>query len=521
MNNLPENENIVSSEETFSTIFSDPTEHKKVAAPKKNRLKIGISLFLALAILIGGTFAVVKLIPEKVEQEASSEIEQIVVTEYDSAKVEKFTVKNKNGKFNFNSKIEKIAATEDTEATEEAVWYMKGYDKTHTDSTVILEKLEKLVDITAVRELSDKSLKDCGLDKPNIEAVITVEGKDITVSIGDNSPDNVGTYLKVSTSDKIYIVGEEVASALTFTDLDLASTEAEAPLVLPKKYKDYYSEGTLVYFDSITLSGKNLPEKLVFIQNDNEDLAGYIPYYLTKPVKRVAENATGLFSAFSTGFYISGAYAYDVSNETLKSLGLNDPDCVLSIKFDDYTYTYKFKQQSDGNYAYIGNNSTFVRKVTLEDCAFLEFTTTDFYNKGVFLTPITGVKNLTFIKDGKTYSFDITENPNEDSEDQFIIKCDGKTYNSSDFQSFYQHLCMLELSDFDTVKTTEKAEFSMIYTYIDKKATATKIDFVKVSASKYQCLIDGVPMGKINATRYNKTLKLLDRLLEGKSITVN
>ena len=75
MSNIPENEKINNTEnsggdEVFSTVFSDPTEHKRTAPEKKkNKLLIAIASILAVAIFAGGTVAVIKLIPEREEEE--------------------------------------------------------------------------------------------------------------------------------------------------------------------------------------------------------------------------------------------------------------------------------------------------------------------------------------------------------------------------------------------------------------------------------------------------------------------
>ena len=68
MSDFPEQEKTnLQNEEEFSTIFSDPTAHKKTAedVKKKKLLPIIIAAFLAVAVLVGGTVGVVKLIPEK------------------------------------------------------------------------------------------------------------------------------------------------------------------------------------------------------------------------------------------------------------------------------------------------------------------------------------------------------------------------------------------------------------------------------------------------------------------------
>jgi hypothetical protein len=75
--------------------------------------------------------------------------------------------------------------------------------------------------------------------------------------------------------------------------------------------------------------------------------------------------------------------------------------------------------------------------------------------------------------------------------------------------------------DFSVEKTTAKPELSITYTYEDSKAKPTKIDFVKLSATKYQYSIDGVPMGQVGSSSYKKITKYLNKLLEGEEINLN
>ena len=77
MSNLPENENLNNITETeaeeLSTVFSAPAEHKKQANNKgKKRWPKAVAAALAVAVLIGGTVAVVQLIPEREDDAVST-----------------------------------------------------------------------------------------------------------------------------------------------------------------------------------------------------------------------------------------------------------------------------------------------------------------------------------------------------------------------------------------------------------------------------------------------------------------
>ncbi len=521
MTNLPENENNAQVDE-FSTVFSNPTEHKKSSTVKKGkRTKIVISLVLAVAILLGGTFAIVKLIPEK-EDEQPVVDQEISVVSYASDEIKGITVKNKNGSFDIYSKTVKEAATEGEEPTETTYWYLKGYDKDLTDSNSILQVVNSAIDFTAIREILSKTAKECGLDTPEITVEITTnKDEKVSIAVGAQSPDNAGVYVKASNKDAIYLVGDGIDQSLSFSDLDLASTEPQPAITLDDKYSDFYEGEELTKFDTITVSGVNFTKELVFAPNDDELFSQFMPYRVLKPIERDAANVDSLFYAFAQGFNVSGAYSYDVSKKTVSSLGLDKPDFVLSAKFDDFTYTYKFKQQTDGDFAFICNDSKNVKRVTSADCAFLTSSTVDYYSETLLLVSIDTVKNLALETDGKTYSFDVAANPNDDDSNKYIVECDGKTYNSSYFQSFYQYLCSLQAMEFTVDKVSAKPELTITYSYNDRKKSPTKIEFVKTSATKYQYSINGVDMGKISSSSVKKITKNLQRLLEGKSITVN
>lgn len=519
MENLPENQNNAPIEE-FSTVFSDPTEHKKVAKSKgSSRLKIAVSLVLAVAILVGGTIAVIKLIPERETQQGVTD-NDIVVLNYESDQLKEVAVENQNGKFQFYS--EKEESNETGTTITNTYWYMKGYDKELTSGNSILNIVESVTNIKAIREITGKTAAECGFDKPLAKAEITtLKDEQQTVLIGAKSPDNAGVYVKLGNKENIYLVGEALDNTLSFTDLDLASTEAQPAVMLGEKYADYCNELSVIKSDYVIVEGVNFPQKMVFAPTEENEIALFTPYEAIEPMKRSAQNVETLFMVFSGGFNVSGAYSYDVKSETLNKLGLQKPDFVLSAVFGDYTYSYKFKQQEDGNYAVVGNDSKNVKMVTISDCNFLGYSTNDLYNPILFLASIDDVSNLTFETEGEKYSFDIATNPNGDDTNKYNVTMGEKTFKSSYFQAFWQYMCSLQAIDFDTERINQNPELVITYTYNKEGTNPTKIAFVKENAVRYQYSIDGVAMGKIGSSDYTKIIKNLNRLLEGKQIVVN
>ena len=148
MNNFPENENLNEAEE-ISTIFSDPEQHKKVATKNgnKKRLTIVISALVAVAVLIGGTFAVVKLIPEKQEETSSNSFEEIEVLSKKDTDYKTVTLTNKNGSFKFYSVITKA---EDKDSEDTAQWYLDGYEKDLVSTSSISQLVRYVSNISII-----------------------------------------------------------------------------------------------------------------------------------------------------------------------------------------------------------------------------------------------------------------------------------------------------------------------------------------------------------------------------------
>ena len=519
MENFPENENLNEQEE-FSTVFSDPTEHttKAVKNGNKKRILTVLSAFCALAVLVGGTFAAVKLIPKKSDETTGQpELKEIEVLSQKDTDLKSVTVNNKNGSFKFYSVITKA---EDENSEDTVNWYLDGYKQELVSTSSISTIVNSITNISASREITEKTAEECGLVNPVISAdVVANDGGKWSVQIGGKSPDNSGVYLKLSTKDTIYLIPDAIDESLTFEPLDLANTDSIAALSLDSNYSDYTEDGKLKSFDSITVSGKNFP-KNVIIEPNNNKIAEMMPYVITEPVERVAENADKLLSLFADGLTVSGAYSFDVTPKTLSDLGLNNPDFTAKIKVKDFTYTYKFKLQSDGNYAVVTDDSIMVKKVSADSQEVLGYSETDFYANWVFIESIDKIANLTVNSGGKSYSFDIKANPDEDSEEDYIVDYEGKSIKSSDFQAFYEYCISLKCSDFATESLTVPDEASLIYSYNDGSKPVT-VTFKKATATKHQYYVNGKPMGKVNSSEFNKLDKYLQKLVNGQTVTYN
>ena len=516
MSDLPEKNTL--NEENESTVFSDPTQYKE--APKKqkrNRLPVIIAAVLAVAVLAGGTVAVIKLIPEKEESTSSSAFETIKVLELKTDDLKSVTVTNENGTFKLYSVTETAESSDSSasEATQEVNWYLDGYEKDVINTTLVKNIVSGAAAVDAVREITAKSAAECGLENPAVKAdIVTNDGAELSVLIGGESPDGTGVYIKLSTDDKIYIAEDSVKEVFDFDALSLAKTEAVPGITVTDAMKTSYTDdnGALTSFDSITVTGTNFPEKVVITPNTDENLSQYAAYMTVSPTKRIADNVDGIFDLFKSGVSVSGAYSFDTSAAELKKLGLDNPDLTATIKIGDFSLSYSFKLQSDGNYAVWYDGAKLINKIAASNLSFINYKTSNFYASWVCLQSINELSNFTVKTPDKTYSYDIVYDDSEDAEETYVITYNGKKLTASDFQSFYQECISLSCTDFTVEKLSSEPQMTFVFTYSDASRNPTSVEFKKAAETKYQYSIDGIDMGKINSSALNKILKQVEKL---------
>ena len=516
MSNLPEKDDLKEINEE-STIFSAPVQHKKTADGKikKKRLLVALLSLAAVAVLVGATVAVVKFIPKREENSSTPTLEEINVINLKADTLKSVTVNNGIGEFEFYS--EKTAETEDSSQSETVNWYLKGYDKDLISTSSVASTVRTASSINAIREITEKSAADCGLEKPEIKIDITdFEDNQISVLIGGESPDKSGVYLKLSSSEKIYLVSSSIKAGFIFEALDFANAVSLESITVTDEMADYKADdGSLVKFDFITISGEKITEKVVIEPNDDDSLSQYVAFMVTSPAKRIAENADIVFDAFKNGISVSGAYSFDVTKETISKLGLDKPDFMATLKIANQSLTYKFKLQPDGDFAAVSDNSKLVGRVSATTVPFVTYNTTDFYSNQVCLYAINDLKGFTFKAGDKTYDFDIEVN--EEADERFIIKYNGNKLVAQNFQNFYQKCLSIYCTDYTVDKLDSEPEFSMIFKF-SKDDIVSRVDFIKASPTRYQYSIDGINMGKVNSSEIKKLAKFAEQVANGGEI---
>jgi len=512
-------ESTVEAEEEESTIFSAPAEHK-VKAPRqkgKSRVVSVIAACVAVALLVCGTFAVKKFIPEmETENTPSSVFEDIAVVDADSSAFSSVTITNKNGEFKFTTKEIK---TEGEDGKEELTtyWTVDGIDISKLSNTGMEGIVSAAANVTALREITTKTAEECGFDKPQIKVAVTSKAiEPYTLLVGDKSPDGMGSYLKLDGSDKIYIAPESSFSSFDFTPLDLADKTSIPVTTFSGDTADNKGEdGSYAYFDCIKLSGKLFPEEITVINNpDDSDSAKLVPYLIETPIRRYAnhENLTSIVGLFSNETAINGTYAFDINEKTLKEFGLDNPDASLTLVIDGESKSFSISKVDDEYCAVVYDGATMIRKVPVNSFAFLSFKPEDLYYKNMFMYSINDITSFELSDSEGDVKFDISFEEDENDNKTYHIKCGDKEITTSYFQSFYSDFVGTQCSDFTIDDISAKESAKITFTFYDKSKTVIK--FYKANETQYQYSINDIDMGKITSSAYTNMIRAIRLIAE-------
>jgi glucan-binding YG repeat protein len=207
--------------------------------------------------------------------------------------------------------------------------------------------------------IDKKTPSDCGFDNPSITAkVTTAKDGEYSVFIGDESPDQSGTYLMTSKNDKIYLVETYTLDDLSFTLTDFADDSYIEAATFKTDTSDYKDQnGNITTFDYVKVSGKNYPAPLNIIPN-TDSFAQYIYYTATSPMKRYADNVGDITTMFSQSTTVAGGYTFDADGKIIlpKNGIVLDEDGEIRYYVDGVVQHAGLVQDADGNYYYFGSN---------------------------------------------------------------------------------------------------------------------------------------------------------------------
>lgn len=487
-----------------NSIFSAPIEHKdKSKKSKFSLLKKIIAAVLVVAILVGSTVLVIKLIPEKQpEQFEYNQGTQIINVA--QSEIKKVTVSHAAG-----SLIIKSAVVDGEQG-----WELEGYDNSLIDQASLAQLVNYVSAVTSYGEYAFDGSADYGLAAPLLTATVegSTEEQKYQIFFGKNTADDVYTYVQISTApDTVYLVQKGIISGLSVAPLDLAIST-----LIPAVEKDssngayFDSTGTLTTFDSLTLSGKGFKKPLVFKPNTDKLINEYATYICTSPLLRMANGVDEIKAIFANGLAASSVVCFDQSAASLKTFGLDNPTWTVTMKVDGKNYTYKISPTDDTMVDFYVASSTdrMIRVVPVSNLPFITKTEHEFYYGFMVVESIKTISEFN-LSGAVNTSFALTYD--EDNE-EYTVKNGGKTVVAENFQSFYAEFVQTTAIDFNTVSVSGKPQLTLTIKHNDGTKD-TVLTFTKISDTRYQYTVGGNAMGQIPATAYESIVKKINNLI--------
>ena len=192
--------------------------------------------------------------------------------EYYPANISHMHVENTKGTFDV------LAETPEGEAT---IYTIKGYedfDLQGGNPAMIASAAAKL-SFTKVATLDrEKGNSEFGFDKPRATVTVTyLDNTKAIITVGDDAPQQAGTYIRFGTGDAVYVADTEAVAAFDYGITDLISKTVN----LPADSADNNEAS------SVTLSGSGFSDEIVMVPSDDANYDA--SYALTAPVSRLAD----------------------------------------------------------------------------------------------------------------------------------------------------------------------------------------------------------------------------------------
>ncbi len=506
-----------------STIFGvSPTLSKKPEKKVKNKmLKTALSLFLALVILAGVTVAVIKLVPEREEEEApkAEEVSVITLAEQD---VKNVTINRTDSRSLYVTKVTD-ATTSSGESTKTVSWSIEGIDATLTDSSSISTVMKSLLELKATRKIEKEADSNYGFSNPfyTVEIKGYDEAKNKKLVIGSMTPSSSGYYATVDGGENVYLLSKDTVDTIGTSDTDLSTKKVVTPPSADKYPEKYFMQGELVYFDKAVLSRKG-STTIELISNFEEETAEFVPYIITAPVRRAADvdAALDILDVVSTGLTATGAYVYYPTSVDLQMYGLKSPETVLTFEFADVKIVLNMTKQNDGNYAVMVNgNDDIIFKVSSDSVKFAETTLDDYMSSMPFFEMLSYFDRITCATEDNTTVFDISyvKTTQEGDEDISEVLANGASINVDMFKNYYQYIVGIETNEDSYERVSGAPAFTVKAEYRDNNDSISLV-FIKQTDRRYYFEIDGTPIGFVSTTYVNKLMEYYQTIAKGEEI---
>lgn len=435
--------------------------------------------------------------------------------------VQKIEIENQSGTYTILSETPTEKATDaqgnETEQTQQTIYTLVGFEDAalQTGQADSIANQASNMSTTAIIDIKGENLGDYGLDKPRAKVTTTfTDGTVVKMDIGNDAPSDLGTYIKYSDKNEIYLTGKDSANAFMFSVLDL----------LDKNITDKTTTEDAAKLESMTLSGAHFTDKVTIVPNDDETCAAY--YKMTAPREQFVNVVNGdTVKGNIRGLYATAVISYHPSGDQLSEYGLSKPAATVEAKFADGA-GYKLsasEADSDGNIYLYNHDSNIIYQLSATSVAWATTSYEELKYEYVMKPVQDKLSSIEVTADGKTYKFElekVTKTDDDGNETTSTkITCGDKSIAESKFSTFFDNLTNVQRNgNGESASPSGKAVLTVKYNYNNGKATDT-VSYYTADNRKMLAQVNGKSDTYVFETYTSKIIEDAPKLADGGTVT--
>ena len=443
-----------------------------------------------------------------VQRNSNGEVEQNgsgKLIEYFPAQISQIHLENKKGT------VDVLSNTPEGEAT---VYTVKGYENFDLQGGIPdqIASAAAAVSFSQVAGKDDgKNSADYGFDSPRAVATVTYTDKSkAVITVGNDAPQEAGTYVKFGDGDDIYLVDAETMAAFDYGLTDLISLTIN----------DAASDTETSQPKSVEINGANFSETIELVPNNSEKVSA--SYKMTAPVECYAnEKESSLITGGIRGLFADSVVYVNPSESQLASAGLSEPYAHIKAEYSDAVIELiASKPDSDGNIKLMVSGGNVVYTINAEKAAWVETSYEKLVSEYALNPKMTALSNMTVTYGGKDYSFDLSSKTVLTTDDQgsetesttTVVYYNGNEIQTEKFSPLFDDAGLIELADAKTETPSGNFEMKITYTYSDDSSTDT-LEFYPSADSRYLAVLNGRAEGHSRKSDITRVVGALNDIL--------
>lgn len=276
-----------------------------------------------------------------------------------------------------------------------------------------------------------------GLETPLSKVSIQYVDEDVlTLWVGASGPKENTRYVLDKKNNNVYLFNESATIRFTMS----LKRYLDFVIVPPHEISD-----VMKTIDSVTYQGKMIDRTIVIKKIDSssdEQLRdatsfGVASHLMVEPTVQKVDLGVAMdqFKAL-VGLLGHGVEAYNVSDETLKQYGFDDPLLLVDFNFspdgvrDSTVYQLKVTQKNQQYYAMVNNNGVIHK---IENEAFLDLSYEKLISRWFYTPLLLDVEQLSIEVNQKKYDF-VIEKP---AQNEITVTLNEQEIDSDEFRKFY------------------------------------------------------------------------------------